>query len=247
MERSAPPDPDLLRLPNVEYELRKEAVESAEMKRRLLHEPAGFVPNSTAQLATFWYIVETRGKSCFVGGFALLALSFAVFGWRRAHAAHPGVWVIVFHYPLFQCRLRRFPCFCALFHAPVPSILLILTALEFARFCPGENIMAKFNTVSKRVEELAHPDVEIRRRAARKLGEKGDVRAVQPLCQALHDEDAHVRRAAASALGMLHHPDAMQPLQQALKDRRNGLRGAAAWAIGQIGKHHAETARAPLT
>ncbi len=102
--------------------------------------------------------------------------------------------------------------------------------------------MAKFNTISKRIEELAHPDVEIRRRAARKLGEKGDVRAVQPLCQALQDEDAHVRRAAASALGMLHHPDAMQPLQQALKDRRNGLRGAAAWAIGQIGKHHAETA-----
>ena len=102
--------------------------------------------------------------------------------------------------------------------------------------------MAKLKTVSKRIEELAHPDVEVRRKAARKLGEMGDVRAVPPLCLALCDEDIYTRKNAAYALGNLHAPDAMQPLQDALKDRREGLRGVAAWAIGQIGKHHAPSA-----
>ena len=102
--------------------------------------------------------------------------------------------------------------------------------------------MAKYNTVSKRIRELSDPDVEVRRRAARKLGEKGDVRAVQPLCLALRDEDIYVRKAAVFALGTLHHPDALQPLQEILKEKREGQRGEAAWAIGQIGKHHAETA-----
>ncbi len=101
--------------------------------------------------------------------------------------------------------------------------------------------MAKYNTISKRIGELARADVEVRRRAARKLGEKGDVRAVQPLCLALRDEDIYVRKAAVFALGNLHHPDALQPLQETLKEKREGLRGEAAWAIGQIGKHHAET------
>ena len=101
--------------------------------------------------------------------------------------------------------------------------------------------MAKYNTVSKRIGELSDSDVEVRRRAARKLGEKGDVRAVQPLCLALRDEDIYVRKAAVFALGNLHHPDALQPLRETLKEKREGLRGEAAWAIGQIGKHHAET------
>lgn len=101
--------------------------------------------------------------------------------------------------------------------------------------------MAKFNTVFKRIGELSHPDVEVRRRAARKLGEKRDTRAVQPLCLALRDEDIYVRKAAVFALGNLHDPDALQPLQESLKEKREGLRGEAAWAIGQIGRHHVET------
>ncbi len=135
MERSAPPDPDLLRLPNVEYELRKEAVESAEMKRRLLHEPSGFVAKFVAQLATFWYIVETRGKSCFVGGFALLALGFAVFGWHRARAAHPGVWVIVFTILYFNIVYAVFLAF-ARYSMPLYPILLILTAAGIREVLP---------------------------------------------------------------------------------------------------------------
>lgn len=127
MERSATPDPALPAMTYVDYELRKEAVESEEMKRGLLQQPGRFFRKFVIQLATFWYIVETRTKSLIVGAIALVTLSFALFGWLRARGAHPGVFVIVCTVAYFNIVYAIFLSF-ARYSMPLYPILLILTA-----------------------------------------------------------------------------------------------------------------------
>ncbi len=127
MERSGTPDPAIPALTYVDYELRKEAIESAEMKRGLTQQPGRFVRKFIIQLATFWYIVETRTKSLLVGAIALVTLSFALFGWLRARAAHPGVFVIVCTILYFNIIYAVFLSF-ARYSMPLYPILLILTA-----------------------------------------------------------------------------------------------------------------------
>ena len=127
MERSGTPDPTLPALTFVDYELRKEAVERAEMKRGLLQHPGRFVRKFFIQLATFWYIVETRTKSLLVGAIAFVTLSFALFGWLRARIAHPGVFVIVCAVAYFNIVYAVFLSF-ARYSMPLYPILLILAA-----------------------------------------------------------------------------------------------------------------------
>ena len=127
MERSGTPAPNIPALTNVDYELRKEAVESAEMKRGLTQQPGRFVRKFVIQLGTFWYIVETRAKSLLVGTIALATLSFALFGWLRARIAHPGVFVIVCTVAYFNIIYAVFLAF-ARYSMPLYPILLILTA-----------------------------------------------------------------------------------------------------------------------
>ena len=60
--------------------------------------------------------------------------------------------------------------------------------------------------LEKVVNDLAHHQASVRKRAARELGELGDLRSTVPLIDALKDGDAYVRWAVARALGQLGDP-----------------------------------------
>ena len=72
--------------------------------------------------------------------------------------------------------------------------------------------------------------------AANALGRIGDIRAVEPLIEALKDEDKEVRMEAADALGLIGDTRAIDPLQQLLEDE-SGVRNHAANAIKKIRKN----------
>jgi len=59
-------------------EIEKDRIESAEVKRRILEEPLAFVGKFMVQVLTFWYVVETRTKSLFVGAIAAVSRTVAM-------------------------------------------------------------------------------------------------------------------------------------------------------------------------
>ncbi|MBD2450658.1 HEAT repeat domain-containing protein [Nostoc sp. FACHB-152] len=71
--------------------------------------------------------------------------------------------------------------------------------------------------------------------AAKKLGELGDPRAVEPLLQALTHPSSEVRRNAIESLAKLGDSRAIEPLIQCLQDSDFFVRGQAAWALAEIG------------
>jgi len=79
-----------------DIEVEKDRIEGAEMKRRMLHEPFDFARKLVVQLFTFWYMVETRTKSVFVGAIALVMLGLAAIGVLEARRRGQAVWPIVF-------------------------------------------------------------------------------------------------------------------------------------------------------
>jgi len=90
-------------------EVEKDRIESAEMKRRLLHEPGAFVRKFAIQSATFWYIVETRSRSLLVGGIALGMLLLSSLGawsaFRRGAAVWPVLLVVVYFNAMYAAFL----------------------------------------------------------------------------------------------------------------------------------------------
>lgn len=86
-------------------------------------------------------------------------------------------------------------------------------------------------------------DESVRIKVAKVLGELKDLRAVEPLINALGVKDdvklglnrASLRRAAAEALGELQDLRAVEPLIRALADSHEIVRGAAAGALGKLG------------
>ncbi len=89
------------------------------------------------------------------------------------------------------------------------------------------------------VKQLKSPDADMRRAAAKALGEAGpDAKpAITALAHALSDKDLFVRRFAAQALGEIG-PDArsaVKPLSETLKDPKKEVVEAAATALGKIG------------
>lgn len=88
-----PPIPDGVSVASLEVQ--KDKIESAEMKRRVLHDPLEFVGKFAVQLLTFWYIVETRSKSVAVGTIAAVTLILAALGARSASRAGVVVWPAV--------------------------------------------------------------------------------------------------------------------------------------------------------
>jgi len=88
---------------------------------------------------------------------------------------------------------------------------------------------------SVHIKELGDPDEIVRKSAAWALGEIGDVKAVDPLIDALKDEEEEVRQSAAYALGKIGDAKAVDPLIDALKDEEGEVRERAAWALGEIG------------
>jgi HEAT repeat protein len=81
---------------------------------------------------------------------------------------------------------------------------------------------------------LKHHDSLVRQVAARGLGQIGDLRAVEPLIDALRGRE-DVRAVAAEALGRIDDVRAVEPLLAALKDGVAGVRAAAARALGRLG------------
>jgi HEAT repeat protein len=89
------------------------------------------------------------------------------------------------------------------------------------------------------VKQLKSSDPDLRRAAAKQLGEAGaDAKpAITALAAALKDKDLFVRRFAAQALGEIG-PDArsaVKPLAEALSDPKKEVAQAAATALGKIG------------
>jgi hypothetical protein len=106
-------------------EVEKDRIEGAEMKRKLLHEPFGFLKKFTIQLFTFWYIVETRAKSLFVGSIAAVVLAFAIAGYLRASRRNALVWPVVAVLVYFNVIYAAFLAF-ARYSMPLFPTLAIL-------------------------------------------------------------------------------------------------------------------------
>ncbi|WP_103125505.1 HEAT repeat domain-containing protein [Nostoc cycadae] len=71
--------------------------------------------------------------------------------------------------------------------------------------------------------------------AAKKLGELGDIRAVEPLLQALSDRSSEVRTNAIESLVKLGDSRAVEPIIQCLQDADFFVRTKAAWALAEFG------------
>ena len=91
------------------------------------------------------------------------------------------------------------------------------------------------------LRQLRSKDAETRQRAARKLGEAKDARAVEALAAALKDKDWQVRRAVAAALKKIGDARAVEPLLPALMDYVDSVRQAAAEALQVIDPNWAKS------
>ena len=90
--------------------------------------------------------------------------------------------------------------------------------------------MAK--NLGKLIQNLTDKRWQIRRNAARALGELSDVCVVTPLIDALEDSSWRVRNAVVEALGQLGDTRAVEPLIAVLADKSTGVRKAAVEALG---------------
>jgi len=84
------------------------------------------------------------------------------------------------------------------------------------------------------LRQLRSKDPRTRLRAANKLGESREQRAVEPLLAALSDKEPGVRKAATHALGLIRDELAVKPLISAIKDGDRHVRQAAAQGLGII-------------
>ncbi|MEX2611924.1 MAG: HEAT repeat domain-containing protein [Gemmatimonadota bacterium] len=93
---------------------------------------------------------------------------------------------------------------------------------------------------------LSRGDDDARLRAAWKLGNLRDDRALDALAAALGDPDFHVRQAAADALGNVGSARAAPALVAALQDRHPRVRQSAASALGNVQAPEAAPRLVPL-
>jgi 4-amino-4-deoxy-L-arabinose transferase-like glycosyltransferase len=116
-------------------EAQKDRIEGAEMKRLILHQPAGFVRKFVVQLATFWYIVETRTKSLLTSAIALVVLALAAVGMRRARRQGAATWplvaIVVYLNIVYAANLAF-----ARYSMPLYPTLLVLSAGGLASLAP---------------------------------------------------------------------------------------------------------------
>lgn len=80
-----------------------------------------------------------------------------------------------------------------------------------------------------------HEDLIVRGRAALMLGKLGDLRAVEPLIEALDAPGFQTPLYAAQALGQLGDPRAIEPLMAIAQSGRGQTREAALAALKQLG------------
>jgi len=81
------------------------------------------------------------------------------------------------------------------------TLLVILVAMSSIIGCaPNIERLEQKQDVEELIIALDHKNGEVRKDAARALGQIGDSRALEPLIAALKDKDSDVRMAAAKAL-----------------------------------------------
>ncbi|MBN1564104.1 MAG: HEAT repeat domain-containing protein [Anaerolineae bacterium] len=86
------------------------------------------------------------------------------------------------------------------------------------------------------IAQLSDPEPHVRWSAARRLGQLGDQRAVEPLGVVLRDDkNSDVRRNAAWALSQLGGARAVELLRAALADEREVVRKSVIRALGRLG------------
>jgi 4-amino-4-deoxy-L-arabinose transferase-like glycosyltransferase len=113
---------------SAELELERDRIESAEIKQRVLENPLGFVHKFVVQLATFWYIVETRTKSVLVGGIALVSLAFATLGYLSARSRNVVVWPIALVLAYFNAIYAAFLAFARYSMPLYPTLAILISA-----------------------------------------------------------------------------------------------------------------------
>src|SRR5205807_6062275 len=127
----------------------------------------------------------------------------------------------------------------ALFNSPEPrgdTMRFLLTGLLALGIC---TVTAEAADVRDLVAKLGNTDSDVRRAAAKELGELGSEAkpAVPALIKALNDRDLFVRRFAAEALGNIG-PDArlaIPKLVKATSDSRKEMALASVDALGKMG------------
>jgi 4-amino-4-deoxy-L-arabinose transferase-like glycosyltransferase len=120
---------------SAQIEAQKDHVEDAVAISRVLHDPASFLGKFLVQLATFWYMVETRVTSLVIGGIALVILALSVLGILRARRASMVTWpvvaVILYLNVVYAATLAV-----ARYSMPLYPMLLILAAGGLASLVP---------------------------------------------------------------------------------------------------------------
>lgn len=119
----------------IDLELKKEKIESAEVKRRVTREPGGFIRKFAIQIFTYWYVVETRKKSLQIGVIALVLLTLAGFGWFRARRNGIDPTPVVATVLYFNLLYAAFLAF-ARYSMPVYPVLLTLAAYGIMEILP---------------------------------------------------------------------------------------------------------------
>ena len=113
-----------------------------------------------------------------------------------------------------------------------------------------EQILAYMKTrrddVPGYIRLLKHAYQLYRRKAATRLGEIGDKRAVIPLIKAIEDEALEVQYVSVKSLGMLRDRRAVEPLIRCLTSEEKWIRRGAAHSLGQIGDLRAVDPLIPL-
>jgi HEAT repeat protein len=97
--------------------------------------------------------------------------------------------------------------------------------------------------VEELIDLLDDTDRDVRREAARALGQIGDPRAVPALIEKARDDVAGIELDAVEALGRMSTPESTQFLVRMLEDPRPAVRISAALGLGNSG---ASEAAAPL-
>jgi hypothetical protein len=108
-------------------EIAKDRLQAAIARELVLADPLGFARKFLVQLGTFWYLVETPGKSLLVGGLAALALGLATLGGVQARARGIDIAPVVAVLLYFQVTYAAILAL-ARYSMPLFPSLLVLSA-----------------------------------------------------------------------------------------------------------------------
>ncbi|HOX22701.1 MAG TPA: HEAT repeat domain-containing protein [Elusimicrobiales bacterium] len=114
--------------------------------------------------------------------------------------------------------------------------LLALCAALGCSGCLSKPARPDAETYLKIVQNPSAASPETLAKAATKLGEMGEAKAVTPLTALLRNPDSNVRNQTALSLGLLRGYSAAPQLSAALlNENTSSVRVMMAWAVGELG------------